>query len=217
MTTFSTAPVLALVLALSLAACTDDTGATSATDPAPAGSSPAAPRPPSAVPAAPGSVRSTALPTVMDTGGGAELCLGAIAESYPPQCGGPPITNWDWASAGIFDRQAGVRWGTFAVTGTWDGEAFTVAASIPGPLYDTVAPPPVELPRPSVDHSAEELDAISSALVDELPGYLASSVDRSGHVLVDVVYDDGTLQDYTDEAYGPGVIVVRAALADAEG
>ncbi|WP_344767636.1 hypothetical protein [Aeromicrobium panaciterrae] len=27
---------------------------------------------------------------------GPQLCLGAVATSYPVQCGGPDITNWDW-------------------------------------------------------------------------------------------------------------------------
>jgi hypothetical protein len=27
------------------------------------------------------------------------LCLGAMAMSYPPQCGDVPIANWDW---GVF-------------------------------------------------------------------------------------------------------------------
>src|SRR5690554_8059330 len=26
------------------------------------------------------------------------LCLGAVMESYPPQCSGPEILGWDWAS-----------------------------------------------------------------------------------------------------------------------
>jgi hypothetical protein len=34
-----------------------------------------------------------------------------------------------------------------------------------------------------------------------------------GHVLIDVIYDDGTYQDYVDAAYGDGVVVVSPALA----
>jgi hypothetical protein len=29
---------------------------------------------------------------------GPQLCLGAIMLSLPPQGGGPPITNWEWAA-----------------------------------------------------------------------------------------------------------------------
>jgi hypothetical protein len=34
-------------------------------------------------------------------------------------------------------------------------------------------------------------------------------------VLVDVVYDDGTLQAWTDATYGENVVVVSSALVDA--
>ncbi len=34
--------------------------------------------------------------TVMDVGGHVELCLGAVADSYPPQCSGIPVANWSW-------------------------------------------------------------------------------------------------------------------------
>ena len=66
--------------------------------------------------------------TVMDTGqGDPELCLGAIAESYPPQCSGIPITNWDWAPVeDTFESSGTTRWGSYAVTGTYDGKTFTV-------------------------------------------------------------------------------------------
>jgi len=210
------APAALLLLTLTATACSGDDGSTTASDPAAPGAPADPPTPPPAVPASVGEVRSAGLPTVMDTGTGAELCLGAIAESYPPQCGGPRITNWDWAAQdGVFDQQGQVRWGTFAVTGRWDGSAFTVTSSIPGPLYDPMMPTPVELPQPTVDYSATELDDLSRALSEELPGYQGSYADDAGHVLVDVVYDDGSLQSYADEAYGDGVVVVNGALVDA--
>jgi hypothetical protein len=34
-------------------------------------------------------------------------------------------------------------------------------------------------------------------------------------VLVDVYYDDGTLQTWADATYGTGVVLVSAALVDA--
>ena len=57
--------------------------------------------------------------TVMDVGqGDPELCLGAIAESFPPQCSGIPITNWDWAPVKDTSESSGTtRWGSYAVTG----------------------------------------------------------------------------------------------------
>ena len=152
----------------------------------------------------------------MDTGDGAELCLGPVAESYPPQCGGPAITNWDWdEQRGMFEQQGDVRWGTFAVTGTWDGTAFTVSNVIPGPLYDPGPEEPLELPEPSKDLGADELDAIATDLGSSLPGAQGAYADDAGHVLVDVLYDDDNLQEYVDAKYGAGVVVVTGALVDA--
>jgi hypothetical protein len=45
--------------------------------------------------AAPGEVAGQG--TVIQVGDTApHLCLGPVAESYPPQCSGPEITGWDW-------------------------------------------------------------------------------------------------------------------------
>ena len=52
-----------------------------------------------------------------------ELCTGPVAESYPPQCGGPPIREWRWADhEGDYEQVGKVRWGAFVVDGYFDGE-----------------------------------------------------------------------------------------------
>ncbi len=43
--------------------------------------------------------------------------------------------------------------------------------------------------------------------------YVVSVAD--GHVLVDVVYDDGSLQAWADQTYGSDVVIVTGALVDA--
>lgn len=205
---------LALVgaLLLVLAACGTDDGRR-ATDPA--GDTPS---PPSAVPAADGEV--TGFGTVMDTGR-PELCLGPVAESWPPQCRGVPIRGWDWSGHdGMFERSGDVRWGTFAVTGTFDGTTITVTRPpIPGALYDTVAPGPVENAQdletdpPGGRRTETELSRIAEDLMD-LPGALSSSGQRD-RVLVDVVFDDGSLQAWADEAYGADLVRIASALKPA--
>lgn len=55
-----------------------------------------------------------------------ELCLGAIADSLPPQCGGLPIANWDWSEVGGEESTRGTTWGEFHLVGRYDGETFTV-------------------------------------------------------------------------------------------
>ena len=112
-----------------------------------------------------GPVPTRNLATVMDTGS-PELCLGPIAESYPPQCGGPALIDWDWADhKGTFDQQGDVRWGTYAVTGTWDGTSFTATEAVPGALYDPAMPRAhAHATGRDGDYSDPELEQIASEL-----------------------------------------------------
>lgn len=197
---------------LVLTGCGSD-GDSVATDPSVGAPAPAAPDPPTEVPAAPGQVATVGTATVMDKGS-PELCLGAVAESYPPQCGGPAITNWDWATHGEMHEQEGdVRWGTFHVVGAWDGTSFTVSEAIPAALYDAMASEPPTLPTPEASYSPDELEDLASRLGSELPGAQGAYPDQ-GRVHVDVVYDDGSLQKWADASFGAGVVVVRGMLED---
>jgi hypothetical protein len=49
---------------------------------------------------------------------GPQLC-DAVAQSNPPQCGGPDIVGWDWSTV-TADSSYGTTWGFYVVTGTWD-------------------------------------------------------------------------------------------------
>ena len=90
-----------------------------------------------------GEVTTTYPVTVLDDGDGAELCLSGVATSLPPQCGGPRLVGWDWADhAGDHEDVSGVRWGSFVVTGTWDGTALTPAAVVPFSAWDESSVPP---------------------------------------------------------------------------
>ena len=57
---------------------------------------------------------------------GPQLCA-AVAQSLPPQCGGPDLVGWDWDTV---DHEAanGTTWGDYLVTGVWDDAttAFTL-------------------------------------------------------------------------------------------
>ena len=194
--------VLALAAALLVTACGSD-GGTTATDP---GSGLAADGP----------VRTVAVVTVMDTGT-PELCLGPIAESWPPQCSGPRLAGWDWADhEGTYEKSGTTRWGSYVVTGRWDGATFTYASAVPGPAYDPIEVPRPTYPEPTEHHTDAALQRIADDVAAELPGALGASV-TGQRVLVDVAYDDGSLQDRVDERYGVGVVLVSSALVDAEG
>lgn len=201
----------AVAAVLLLAACGAGDGTSTATDPA--GDGPAAP---TSVPAAPGLVHTRYLATVMDTGS-PELCVGAVAESWPPQCSGPPIAGWDWADHdGMFEQEGDVRWGTFAVTGRWDGETFTYESAIPGPLYDPMVEEPPTYPTPAVELSEDELLEIQESLDETLPGHQSSFPDGE-RVLADVIYDDGSLQAWVDQTHGKDVVIINSLLVDAQG
>lgn len=116
-------------------------------------------RPPSGPPADRGLVddgyqgRYRATGTVLEAAGkGPQLCLGAVAASLPPQCSGPAVARWSWQAVPHEDR-GGTRWGSFTVTGRYDGTRFTLTqpATVPrpgdtpppdGPRLDTPCPPP---------------------------------------------------------------------------
>lgn len=80
--------------------------------------------------------------TVLDDGGsGPKLCLGAMLESLPPQCGDVPVEGWDWADVEGEERASGVTWGgDYHVVGTFDGQRFELSEP-PGPPAPHLVPP----------------------------------------------------------------------------
>ena len=65
---------------------------------------------------------------------GPELCLGFVADSFPPLCGGLPITNWRWDQVEGEQAASGTTWGTYRLVGTYDGARFTIVhAEVPSP------------------------------------------------------------------------------------
>jgi hypothetical protein len=156
--------------------------------------------------------------TVLQKGDGpARLCLGPVAESYPPQCSGPVINGWDWSAVEQSETAAGVTWGTYAVFGTWDGSEFTSTRQpVPLSLYDAL---PFEDPR-LADGAAgagdeARLQRIQQEIHDAGDPSILSSWTAQGFLLVSVVYDDGAVQRAMDERFGPGLVLVQPALRPA--
>ncbi|MGJ0388452.1 hypothetical protein [Microbacterium sp. CGR1] len=152
--------------------------------------------------------------TVLDVAGETQLCLGAVAESYPPQCSGIPLDGWTWDGVDGSETSGDVTWGTYAVYGTYDGERYTVTdPPIMLALYDPVRPddPAGGIEGTSSDADlARAQDKLGASLGD---GALTLWTDR-GYVWVQVVWDDGTLQAAVDAAYGEGVVFVTSALRE---
>ncbi len=200
--------LIAVACLVLVAACGTDT-----TDSATDGGGATKPEMPTGTLAADGPVVGLGL--VIDQDAGPELCLGPVAESYPPQCRGLPVEGWDWAGhRGDFDDAGGVRFGTFAVTGDFDGTTLTYESAVAGALYDPM-PRPEPTSSAAEQHSAGELEAIGREL-QALPGAL-STTPGDNLVVVDVVHDDGSLQEWADATYGAGLVFVHSALAPAAG
>ena len=150
--------------------------------------------------------------TVLDVAGDVALCLGPIAESYPPQCDGLPLMGWSWEGVDGFEESGHTRWGTYAVFGTFDGEVFTATQPpIMLALYD-----PIRAEDPTGGGPGEtpvaELDEIARELPTELGDLLLATWTQDGYVWAQVIWDDGTLQDAADAEYGDGVVIVQSAL-----
>lgn len=147
---------------------------------------------PTEVPVPDGPVTTRYAVTVLDDGNGAELCLGGVAESLPPQCGGPRLIGWDWSEhQGDFEEMSGVRWGDFAVTGTFDGRDLTPSDVVPAdefeaPEYDddrdftTPCPEPDGgWPVPIAEHNTIEGTDRAFRRAAELDDYAGAWLDTS--------------------------------------
>ncbi len=177
------------------------------------------------VPGGPGGPQPIAAPgevigqgTVLQIDGeDAQFCLGAVMESYPPQCSGPVVVGWEWPDDGMHESAQGVTWGTYALTGTWDGVQFTpTQPAIPLALYD----PMMEEPDPRTDpaNAGESSEELLLRIQDELAAWtdvvVLTSYPANGYLWASVDYDDGSIQSYLDEIYGPDVVVVQSVLRD---
>lgn len=197
----------ALVLAAALTGC-GDASSEPAVDTTPA--VPAAS--PTAMLPADGPVRARA--TVLDEGEGPMLCLGSIAFSYPPQCSGPDVDGWVWDDH-PHEASSGVRWGSYTMSGSWDGTTFTPAVvreTTPDdhPEDDVEARFATRCPEPAggwapVDPVTTTREALSAAhrVAEELPDHAVSWGDQS----INPVYPE-TLQD------DPPSLEVQQAMND---
>lgn len=165
-------------------------------------------------PSAPGTVSAVAT-VLQEADGRPELCLGGVAESYPPQCGGPEIAGWDWGAVEA-DTAQGTTWGEYTVEGTWDGETFhlTEAAAAPDEPPASARDPRLDPDNAGTVGPESEADDLHTGMLDHLDGL--SGWVENGYVWVTVVYDDGSIQRYADGTYGADTVAVLSALRDVD-
>ncbi len=142
------------------------------------------------------------------------FCLGAVMESYPPQCDGPEIVGWDWDDVEGAETASGVTWGAYALQGTWDGERFTVtqpamllALYDPMPFVDPYTDP--EMAGTNEESRLLEIQEELSADPELRP---LTSAPQNGYLFATYIHDDGDIQSFFDDRYGPDVVHVVSAL-----
>ncbi len=151
-----------------------------------------------------------------------ELC-GVVAESYPPQCAGLPVSGWDWDSV-EHEEASGVRWGSFLVTGSFDGESLVLTEEpVPTAEIDMADYPDLqytepEIGEPAEDLSVEELQAIADELVAEFPVYVVGgwADEQNGVALVDALLVTPELEAYVQERFPEGTVAFSQMLKPVE-
>ena len=127
---------------------------------------------------------------------GPQLCAGAIAASYPPQCAGPDVIGWDW-DAVDHTSVLGTKDGSYLLVGTFDGERFT--------LTEPAVPDDGRIERP-----AEPFLDLSSPCPEPAGGWIPSDPARATHEAVAAAADRATTVD------GFGELWIDQQLSDAE-
>lgn len=148
------------------------------------------------VPAVSAAQQYEALTTVLQNADhGPELCLSGVLQSSPPICGDVPVTNWDWTAVPEAQTIGEVTWvDSVVVTGTYDGNSFTLTTSPHPPSAEDTArftraatsfaapcPPPANgwaAEAAKVPDGSDAMAAVT-AYVNSQPDYSGGWVDQS--------------------------------------
>ena len=142
------------------------------------------------------------------------LCLGAVADSLPPQCQGVPVVGWDWAAVEGEEMASETTWGSFHVVGTYDGSAFTVTNAGPPEPFEPSGGDPVDTPCPEPDGgwmasdpslATEDVMLELMRTVEDEPDFAGFSIDYVQEPVGEVVAEPG------------GIIANVAFTSDLEG
>ncbi|TIC84380.1 hypothetical protein [Nocardioides sp. GY 10127] len=168
---------------------------------------------PTSVPSTTKTLMTRDVVLVLDDGSGAEACLGPIAQTVPPQCTGTPLDGFSFADEkkASWVKRGGVTYGQFELVGTWDGETFTVRTATPAADYDgpSVA---VSTPAPPLRRLTDDQLAAISQEVSGVPGVTGSYVGEDSQVVATTPWDDGSIQEYCNVAYGTNTVQVVSVL-----
>ena len=157
--------------------------------------------------------------TVIETADSApQFCLGAIAESYPPQCSGPELIGWDWD---LFD---GLRDVGRCHVGRLRGVGRpTMKRASPSRMPScsrstTPMPDRRSVHRPGEGRHNERgrpASSLQERVIANAPSKFSRRTPQNGYLFVYVVHDDGSVQAWADASYRTrDVVQVRSALVE---
>ena len=140
-----------------------------------------------------------------DESHGPELCLGGVALSLPPQCGGVPLVGWDWDAVDVAQSGSGTTMGEFHVVGTYEDGILTVTEVGPAEpdrlgsgtirSFATSCPEPAGgWPAVESGVALEEDFAAGASIAQARPDHVALWVDYAGDLTpeeVDQMMVDG--------------------------
>jgi hypothetical protein len=176
---------------------------------------------------------------VLEGGGhGPQLCA-AMAQSRPPQCGGIDIAGWSWGGL-AHDSERGSSWGSYSLTGRYDGTVFTITepagppdpedpGAFPSPDFTTPCTPPPGGWTP-LDRAKTTDAAITAAITraSAAPDYAGAWVDHHGGpgmpdndpatTVLNVLFtgDLAAHEEALRKVWGGSLCVQKAARGEAE-
>ena len=149
---------------------------------------------------------------------GPQLCM-SVADSLPPQCGGPDIVGWNWAAVDAEESASGTTWGSFHVVGTWiDGVfALTRPATAPVPMPNR----DIDFTTPCTELRTDDPDAVvtvNGPLAEESSEDFAGAWWDAQHGVYNVAFTGGidTHEVALREQYDGRLCVVQFDYSESE-
>jgi hypothetical protein len=159
--------------------------------------------------------------TIMQVDGEpAQICLGGVLTSYPPQCGGPVLIGFEGWDSLDHEAASGRTWGDAWVVGTYDGTSLALTGpptSEPPAGWVAPTPEPLDFPQLCDDPAGDVADAAANGIdlmtqqsdlqvfVETYDGYVLSYVSGGGDVMNVLVSGDAAQarEDFREVYAGP--------------
>jgi hypothetical protein len=168
-----------------------------------------------------------------------QLCLGGANDTIPPGCEGPRVEGWNWDAVPVEGTAGDYRWGTYEVTGYYDGKTFTlVEARVPEEfesseesVYDTPCEePPGGWKVEDPERATEDDRTAAMRYAESQPEHAATWVDYIDEpteytdpkdMILNIAFTEGAdIETFEAEIRklwdGPLCVIARAQLSQRE-